>query len=89
MAHDMELRAQGQPGFAKNLLDRLGKSAAALVDWEFFSLDGKDICRVSIDPSDHPVIEAKGDVAYFWWRTPVSTDNVADAAERDRLIARR
>ena len=45
----------------KNLLDRLGKSAAALVDWEFFTIDGKDICRVSIDPSDHPVYEKKGD----------------------------
>ncbi len=43
----------------KNLLDRLGKSAAALVDWEFFTIDGKDICRVSIDPSDHPVYETK------------------------------
>lgn len=73
----------------KNLLDRLGKSAAALVDWEFFSLGGNDVCRVSIEPSDHPVLEAKGNDTYFWWRTPVSTDNVADPAERDRLIARR
>lgn len=38
----------------KNLLDRLGKSAAALVDWDFFTIDGKDICRISIDPSDPP-----------------------------------
>jgi len=73
----------------KNLLDRLGKSAAALVDWEFFSIDGNDVCRVSIDPSDHPVLETKGDDTYFWWRTPVSTDNVADPDERQRLIGRR
>ena len=73
----------------KNLLDRLGKSAASLVDWEFFSLNGKDVCRISIEPSEHPVLETKGNDTYFWWRTPVSTDNVADAAERDRLISRR
>ena len=47
----------------KNLLDRVGKSAASLVDWEFFNIDGKDICRVNIDPSDHPVFEVKGDDA--------------------------
>lgn len=44
----------------KNLLDRLGTSAAALVDWEFFTIDGKDICRISIEPSDHPVHETRG-----------------------------
>jgi type I restriction enzyme, R subunit len=73
----------------KNLLDRLGKSAVALVDWEFFVIDGKDVCRISIDPSDHPVYETKGAEQLFWWRTPVSTDAVASSAERDRLIARR
>lgn len=73
----------------KNLLDRLGKSAASLVDWDFYTLDGKDICRISIEPSDHPVFETKGGDTFFWWRTPVSTDNVADPTERDRLISRR
>ena len=73
----------------KNLLDRLGKSAASLVDWEFFTIDGKDICRVSIDPSDHPVYETKGDERRFWWRTPVSTERIDSDDERDRIIARR
>jgi type I restriction enzyme, R subunit len=73
----------------KNLLDRLGKSAAALVDWDFLTIDGKDICRIGIDPSDHPVYEARGDQQLFWWRTPVSTDRIDDEGERDRLIARR
>lgn len=73
----------------KNLLDRLGKSAAALVDWEFFTIDGQDICRVSIDPSDHPVYEMKGEEQVFWWRTPVSTDRIDDESERERVIARR
>ncbi|MDJ0770606.1 MAG: ATP-binding protein [Ilumatobacter sp.] len=72
----------------KNLLDRLGKSAATLVDWDFFTIEGEDICRVSIDPSDHPVYETKGDESVFWWRTPVSTDAIKDEEERDRVIAR-
>ena len=73
----------------KNLLDRLGKSAAALVDWEFFTIDGRDVCRINIEPSDHPVYERKGDDQIFWWRTPVSTDRTDDPEERDRLVARR
>lgn len=73
----------------KNLLDRLGKSAAALVDWEFFTLDGKDVCRVSVDPSSHPVFDTKGGQQVFWWRGPVSTDRIDVEAERERIIARR
>lgn len=73
----------------KNLLDRLGKSAAALVDWEFHTIDGHDIARISIEPSDHPVYETKGDRRIFWWRTPVSTDAIDDETEREHLIARR
>ena len=73
----------------KNLLDRLGASAAALVDWDFFTIDGKDLCRISIDPSDHPVYETRGEDQLFWWRTPVGTDRITDPKERDRLIARR
>ena len=73
----------------KNLLDRLGKAAAALVDWEFHTINGGEIARISVDPSDHPVYETKGDQQVFWWRTPVSTDAIDDEAERDRIIARR
>ena len=73
----------------KNLLDRLGASAAALVDWDFFTIDGKDLCRISIDPSDHPVYETRGEDQLFWWRPPVGTDRITDPKERDRLIARR
>ncbi len=73
----------------KNLLDRLGKAAAALVDWKFYTEDGHDIARITVDPSDHPVYETKGDKQRFWWRTPVSTDAIDDEVERDRIIARR
>ncbi len=73
----------------KNLLDRLGAAVASLVDWEFFRIDGKDICRISVEPSDHPVFETKGDQRAFWWRTPGGTDRIDDERERDRVIARR
>ena len=73
----------------KNLLDRLGKAAATLVDWEFHTVDGGDIARISVDPSDHPVYETKSHQQAFWWRTPVSTDAVDDEAERARIIRRR
>lgn len=58
-------------------------------EWEFFAIDGHDICRVSIDPSDHPVYETKAGERLFWRRTPVSTHAVKDSAQRDLLIARR
>jgi len=73
----------------KNLLDRLGKSAATLADWEFYSIDGNDIAHISVDPSDHPVYETRGGQRFFWWRTPVSTDAIDDETERERIIARR
>ena len=59
------------------------------MDWEFFTIDGRDLCRVSIDPSDHPVYGTKADRQVFWRRTPVGTDRIDDDRERDRLIARR
>ena len=73
----------------KNLLDRLGKSILTIVDWDFFTIDGEDICRINIDPSDHPVYEKKGDDSVFWWRTPVSTDRIDDEAQRDQMITTR
>ncbi len=72
----------------KNLLDRLGQAAAALVDWEFFTINGADICRIDIDPSDTPVYETKGPSQIFWWRTPVSTDRIDDP-DLSRIIVRR
>lgn len=59
------------------------------MDWDFFSIDGKDVCRIGIDPSDHPVHEHRGDEQIFWWRTPVGTDRIDDGRERERVIARR
>ncbi|MDB4818318.1 putative DNA binding domain-containing protein [Acidimicrobiales bacterium] len=73
----------------KNLLSRLGASASTLVDWEYHTINGDDVCRVSVDPADHPVYETKGDDTKFWWRSPIGTDAIEDETERDRIIARR
>ena len=73
----------------RNLLARLGPDAATLVDWEFFCVDGSDIVRVCVDPSDHPVFDTKGDRRVLLVRSPVSTDAVNDERDRDRIIARR
>lgn len=50
----------------KNLLDRLGNAAAALVTWEFETVGDDDICRVNIAASGHPVYETKGDVRVLY-----------------------
>jgi type I restriction enzyme R subunit len=72
-----------------NLLQRLGAAAATLVDWEFFTIDGNDIIRVNVEPSDHPVYDTKGGEQAFYWRFQERTTVIADETERERIIARR
>ena len=58
--------------------------------WEFHTIDGKDICRVSVEPADHPVYEGTGDDdRTFWWRYPTGTKAVDDETEQNRIIRRR
>ena len=71
------------------LLARIGPAATADVNWEFFTVDDHDICRVHAEPSDFPVYETKGDQSMFWWRYPTGTVQVKNQLERQRLIARR
>ena len=75
----------------QNLIrSRLGDSALALVTWQFHTINGDHLARVSIDPANHPVHEHKGDQQIFWLRTPgASTVAVTDPQEQDRIIARR
>ncbi len=69
---------------------RVGDAAASLVTWEFHTIDGQDICRVSVEPADFPVYEGTDpDTATFWWRFPVGTKAVTDESERNRIIRRR
>ena len=72
----------------KNLLDRLGKAAAALVDWEFYHQFRGHLPHRH-RPVQPPVYETKGGQQVFWWRTPVSTDRIDNETESTRLIARR
>jgi len=71
------------------LRGRLGDSALALVTWQFHTVNGDQLARVSVEPANHPVHERKGDQQIFWHRTPTSTIAVSDPQEQDRIIARR
>jgi hypothetical protein len=72
------------------LTRRLGDAAASLVQWEFHTVEGNDLCRVSVEPADFPVYEGTGDDdRTFWWRYPTGTKAVTDAGERERIVRRR
>ena len=74
----------------QNLLrSRLGDSALALVTWQFHTINGDQLARISVKPANHPVHERKGDQQTFWHRTPTSTIAVIEPQEQDRIIARR
>ena len=74
----------------QNLIrSRLGDSALALVNWQFHTINGDQLARISVEPANHPVHERKGDQQIFWHRTPTSTIAVTDPQEQDRIIARR
>ena len=60
-----------------------------LVTWQFHTINSHHLARISIDPSDFPVLERKADDKIFWLRTPTSTIAVTDPTERDQIIARR
>ena len=68
---------------------RLGDAALALIDWEFHTVDGNQLARISIEPSSHPIQERKGDQEIFWHRTPTSTVSITDPTQRDKIVARR
>jgi type I restriction enzyme, R subunit len=89
---------RGQRGdhdlFGQHLLNlltgRLGDAAAVLVSWEFHTIEGNDICRVSVEPADFPVYEGTGDDdRTLWWRYPTGTKGIKDAEEQRRVVRRR
>jgi type I restriction enzyme R subunit len=72
------------------IVSRLGDAAGSLVGWEFHTIDGDDLCRVSIEPADFPVYEGTGDDdRKFWWRYPTGTKAVEDEQDQQRIIRRR
>ncbi len=72
------------------LVGRLGDAAASLVGWEFHSIEGDDLCRVSVEPADFPVYEGTGDDdRTLWWRYPTGTKAVTGADDQQGMIRRR
>ena len=74
----------------QNLIrSRLGDSAMSLVRWEFHTINGNHLARISIAPSNHPIHDGKDGQDTFWLRTPTSTIAITDPKERDQVIALR
>ena len=71
------------------LLARIGPAATTNVNWEFHTIDERDICRVHVEPSDFPVYDTKGEEAVFWCRYQTGTTAIRNELDRDRIIARR
>ena len=61
----------------------------SLVTWEFHTINGNHLARISIAPSNHPIQDRKDGQDTLWLRTPTSTIAVTDPKERDQVIARR
>ena len=72
-----------------NLLRRLGDYAATLVECDFFTINGGDIARIHVTPSEHPVYDTKGDQQLFYWRYQERTSVVSNEIDLERIIASR
>ena len=74
----------------QNLIrSHLGDAVLSLVTWQFHTINGHHLARISVDPSDVLVVERKGQDVIFWHRTPTSTISITDSKERDLVIGRR
>ena len=74
----------------QNLIrQRLGDYAYTHLTWVFHKIGGKDLARISIEPSDHPTCDHKNNTETFWRRTPVGTIPITDPKNRDRIITTR
>lgn len=74
----------------QNLIrSRLGDAVLPLVSWEFHTVNGNQLARVSINPSDFPVMDRKGQGETLWIRTHSSTVSVTDPGDRGKIISGR
>ena len=55
------------------LLKAVGRELATELHISFHEMDGKDVCRVVVGPSPHPVFLKEGGEETFWLRTGNST----------------
>jgi hypothetical protein len=51
----------------------LGDSVSVFLTMTFHELDGKDICQVAVEPSDHPVYVTEGQSSVFYLRVGNAT----------------
>lgn len=71
------LRKANRDGFEvhlRNLINHhLGESVNAFLTVTFHALDGKDICQITVEPSDHPVYVHDEGASLFYLRTGNAT----------------
>lgn len=86
------LRSKDRDGFERFLIDlvakRLGTDACPLVHVLFHEVDGRDLCRVTVERSPAPVFYAEGDRSRYFLRTGNATREL-DVAEALRHVSRR
>ena len=71
----------------ENLIQsRLGNPTLRLVTWICYEVDGKDVARISIEPSSCPVFDGKNKNRVFWSRTPSGTRAVRDVKELNQIV---
>jgi len=78
LEHDYRTLKKGdRDGFGLHLAnlinDHLGESVNVFLTVTFHELDGRDVCQVTVEPSDHPVYVRDGDTSVFYLRTGNAT----------------
>jgi type I restriction enzyme R subunit len=67
----------------------VGPAAATRVVSAFHHVDGRDLCRVHVEPSPHPVYAKLDGPAAFYVRSQARTIEIRDEAEIERYITGR
>lgn len=71
------IRGGDRDGFENHLTQTLarslGESALAFVNASFHTIDGLDVCRIAVEPSDHPIYVFEANESRFYLRTGNST----------------
>jgi len=85
LEHDYQtLKHKGRDGFERCITDivttRMGAELCAFVHCVFYELEGKDVCRVIIEPSPVPVYLQEGKTSRYFLRTGNGTREL-DARE--------
>ncbi len=86
------LRSKDRDGYERFLIDlvakRLGTDACRLIHVLFHEVNGRDLCRVTVEPSRAPVFYVEDDRSRFFLRTGNATREL-DVAEALRHVSGR